>query len=156
MKFYKCNCNDSQHQAFLLRRLLFLRYGRSDPAKKPKPPALLSLATVAQILGISLNRVAWLDRTYFSDNEAVRRSIRPPTMNTMPGEGLATVVSEDNVTDSELQYLLDEETLRLWAPLTLPERCVRFHRRFPDRILRPKLLGKLMRQAGCKKKKIIV
>ena len=112
MKFFKCSCNDNQQQAFLLRRLLFLRYGCADPVKKPKPRALLSLSLVAQMLGLSINRVAWLDRAYFCDKETVRRSLRPPTMNTRPGDGHATLVSEDNVSEEELHFLLDEETLR--------------------------------------------
>ena len=93
---------------------------------------------------------------YFQKPKEERRSLRPPTMGTKPGEGLATLVSENNITDEELQYLLDPDLLREWAPLSLQERCVRFKRRFPDRLLRSWTLRKLMRQAGCKKKKVLV
>ena len=99
-----------------------------------------------------MNQVAHLDRTYFQTPKVVRQSLRPPTMGTPAGEGLASIVTEDNISDTELAYLIDDETLREWAPLSLPERSVRFHRHFPDRIIRPWTLSKIMRKAGIKKK----
>ena len=100
--------------------------------------------------------MGYLDRIYFQDPKVVRQSIRPPTMGTKPGDGLASLVNESNICDEELSYLLDEDTLREWAPLSLPERCVRFHRRFPDRIIKPWTLSLIMRKAGIKKKVVTI
>ena len=69
---------------------------------------------------------------------------------------MATIVREDNITFTELDYLIDSERLHQWAAFSIPERCVMFKRQFPDRILRPWTLRLIMKKAGIKKKKILV
>ena len=65
-------------------------------------------------------------------------------------------MTERNITDEELEFLLDSETLRDWAPFSLAMRCVMFHRRFPNRWMRRLQLSKIMRKAGMTKKKVTV
>ena len=77
-------------------------------------------------------------------------------MGTKRGEGLATIVTENNLTEEELVFLLDLDRQRDWAPLSLAERCVRFKRQFPDRLLRDRMLSMIMRKAGFKKKKVLI
>ena len=138
------------------KQVLYLRYGSDYVTSQPKPRVLLSLATIARLLKITVSQAAHLDRLNFEPQTTVRRSLRPPTMGTRPGEGYGTMVSEANVTHEELDYLFGDDQIREWAPLSLPERCVRFHRRFPDRLLKPWTLSLLMRKAGFKKKRVCV
>ena len=60
------------------------------------------------------------------------------------------------MTDGELEYLLSADTLRAWAPYSLAWRCTLFHRQFPDRWIDRFTLGQLYRNAGIKKKAIVV
>ena len=77
-------------------------------------------------------------------------------MGTPAGAGYATLVNEQNVTHAELEFLLSQDHMRELASLSLPERCVRFHRNFPDRLIRLWTLSMLLRKAGFKKKKVLV
>ena len=55
---------------------------------------------------------------------------------------------------AHIAFLTDSQCLRQWAGYSLPERCVLFHRRFPDRFIKPHQLRKLYMEHGIKKKKV--
>ena len=51
-----------------------------------------------------------------------------------------------------LAFLLSDATLEAWAPLTLAQRAVLFHRRFPEVTITARYLGQLYRQHRIKRK----
>ena len=53
-----------------------------------------------------------------------------------------------------VDYLLSEETLRLWAGMTLKQRCKLFHRRFVNKTIPVTSLRKLYIKHGVKRKKV--
>ena len=65
-------------------------------------------------------------------------------------------MTELNITDEELEFILSSETLSDWAPYSLAMRCVMFHRRFPNRWLKTWQLSLIMRKAGLLMKKVLV
>ena len=54
-----------------------------------------------------------------------------------------------------IDYIVSNETIIDWAGLSLNERVVRFHRRFPDKRITWYRLRKVYYQHGIKKKKIV-
>ena len=52
-------------------------------------------------------------------------------------------------------YLLSEQTLQEWAAKTLKERCVLFHRRFPEVSISRSYLHKIYQQNKVKRKAIV-
>ena len=64
-------------------------------------------------------------------------------------------VTEANITDEELRFIIGPKQLQKQAPYSLAHRCKLFHRQFPSRRIKVPLMRKLLRQAGIKKKAII-
>ena len=61
-----------------------------------------------------------------------------------------------NMTNEEFHYIISHENQRRWAALSLEKRCVLFHRKFNDRHITKRVIAKVMKQAGFKKKKVKV
>ena len=51
-------------------------------------------------------------------------------------------------TKEEIEYITSQYTLQMQAPLNLSERCKLFHRNFPNRVVKPKELSKIMKSCG--------
>ena len=65
-------------------------------------------------------------------------------------------MTECNITDNELLFLIDPESLRELAPCSLKERASKFSLRFPGRVIQPWTISSIMRKAGIRKKAIII
>ena len=53
-----------QEKSFILRKVLFLRYGTEEPAVEAKP--IVTLGIVAELLRIPYEKVKWMVRQYFT------------------------------------------------------------------------------------------
>ena len=62
----------------------------------------------------------------------------------------------DNITDEEITFITCQENQRLWAVLSISQRCVIFHRKFPSRRIKPGIMLKVMKRSGLRQKKIEV
>jgi hypothetical protein len=58
--------------------------------------------------------------------------------------------------DHHIQFLLSEDILELWAEKTLSERCVLFHRAFPEIKISSSCLSLLYKKNQIRKKVIVV
>ena len=65
-------------------------------------------------------------------------------------------VTMKNVTEDEVSFIINQTNLRKWAFLSVAKRCVVFHRHFGVRRIGPKVMLKIMKQAGLTKKKVHV
>ena len=146
---------DKQSTDALVKEALYLRYGSEAPCKVDRPPALLTEKTVARLMKLSVTRVHGLLVRYFRPLTVPKRfSVQPPKLNAAPMPGQR--VQQYTIRHNELEFLLDPDTHRDWAHFSLAQRCVMFHRRFPDRWLQPWDLSKIMREAGMRKKRVSV
>ena len=53
-----------QDKSFVLRKVLFLRYGTEEPALDAKP--IVSVSLVAELLRMPLEKVKWMVRQHFN------------------------------------------------------------------------------------------
>ena len=56
----------------LQRRMLHLKYGTDCPDKTTKPPSIVAMSAVAEILGEPLETLNWLHRKYFNKQQPTR------------------------------------------------------------------------------------
>ena len=61
-----------------------------------------------------------------------------------------------NITEEEVCFIINQTNLRRWAFLSVAKRCIVFHRQFGVRRIGPKVMLKIMKQAGLTKKKVHV
>ena len=79
---------------------------------------MLTLAFVAKLTKLPLNRVRYLDHLYFKgQKQAARQSLFVPKYRSKP-KGRA-VVTENNITPEEFEYVTSNENLQAWAHLPL-------------------------------------
>ena len=71
-----------------MKEALYLRYGSEAPDKEDKPPALMTVATVAKLMKLTPNKVNSLLVHYFRPLDLRKRlSLQPPKLNAarLPG-----------------------------------------------------------------------
>ena len=83
-----------------------------------------------------------------------RQSLFVPKYRSKP-KGRA-VVTELNITPEEFRFLTCDENIQAWAHLPLLARCIMFHRQYPDRWIRLETLRVILKNAGFKKKMVVV
>ena len=90
-----------------------------------------------------------LDISY---SEALELTIKVPSLMHIspPREGSR----RSKFTAHHIGYLLSEQTLQEWAARTLKERCVLFHRRFPEVSISKSSLQKIYKENKVKRKVI--
>ena len=122
--------------------MLRLKYGTDCPDKTVKPPSIIAMSAVAHILGEPLETLNWLHRKYFTKQPTRQQDTTQVTVN--------------NVTEDEMLFLCDSETLRRQASMSLQQRCIMFHRQFPMRRISHKVIRTIYRWFGVTKKKVEV
>ena len=77
MKYIK----NKHEKNFILRKVLFLRYGTEEPALDAKP--IVTLVIVAELLRLPYEKVKWMVRQHFTKKKLAvqRESIQPPKLN---------------------------------------------------------------------------
>jgi hypothetical protein len=63
-------------------------------------------------------------------------------------------VTMSNILDEEFKFITSQYNLNLWASLSIEERCVIFHRTFPNRRIKKGIMLKVMKLSGLRIKKI--
>ena len=144
---------NKQERSFILRKVLFLRYGTEEPAQDAKP--IISVGIVADLLHMPLEKVKWMVRHHFAKKKLLiqRESIQPPKLN--PSRlHRSERVTLATVNRKELTYLMKPDTIRAQAHLSLTLRAKLFHRQFPNRTIKPKHYSKILKFNGFKFKKV--
>ena len=142
-----------QEKSFVLRKVLFLRYGTEEPALDAKP--IVSVSLVAELLRMPLEKVKWMVRQHFNKKKELvqRESIQPPKLN--PSKlHRSERVTLATVTQRELNFILDPESMHTQAHLSLAERARLFHRQFPNRVIKPRHYSRILKFNGFKFKKV--
>ena len=89
-----------------------------------------------------LEVLKWMERKYF----------RPKKIE--PTE--TTKVTVKNITPDEILFLIHNTTLYNQAILSLQKRSTMFHRQFPNRRIKPRVISVIYKYFGIKKKKVKV
>lgn len=121
----------------MLRLVLLLRYGRAAPARGDTP--ILNLVTVARVTRLSPAIVTRMIKRYLSHGDRGDKGV------TRPWRKLAA---------HHIGFLTSSQTLQEWAPLSLKERSVLFHRRFPETVASASTIAKVYRLHRIKFKQI--
>ena len=106
MKYIK----NKQEKNFILRKVLFLRYGTEEPALDAKP--IVTLGIVAELLRLPYEKVKWMVRHHFAQKKlsVQRESIQPPKLN--PSKlHRSERVTLATVNQNELNYLLNPDNM---------------------------------------------
>ena len=107
---------------------------------------------------VSYDIILRMKRNFFGESkpkpQVTKRITRSQAKNISPYP--ASRVTTSNITDEEVEFLTNRNTIREWAPYSLIVRCGLFHRRFPDRRISARTLRKVMLEMGFKKKIIKV
>lgn len=121
----------------ILSLVLLLRYGTMSPSRGDSP--ILNLVTVARVTKLSPFVVTKMIRRYLSHGDTGDRG------DTRPFRKLHC---------HHVGFLTSSETLQQWAPLSLKERSVLFHRHYPETVVSPSTLASVYRQHKIKFKQI--
>ena len=124
-----------QHQAEIREAVLLLRFRSSRPTAKSAK--YVPYARIAQALGITYNEVQHI----------CRRAVRPDAP--LKPEQQVRKLDQEHVA-----FLTSMHTLEQWAGLTMKQRAVLFHRRFPDRRIAVTSLRRLYLRHGIRRKKV--
>ena len=90
-------------------------YGTNE--LNPKMKKLMTYSAIGKILNMDVSSVICALNTYAdSVNQLQVKRYHP----------------NSKLRDNHVQFLISQEILDLWADKTLAERCVLFHRKFPD------------------------
>ena len=116
-----------QQQAELKEAVLMLRFGHTKDQRKPK--AVHSYIDIAKALSLPYNIVQHLCR--FKPVTERKKKYKASVWK-LEGE--------------QLNFLFNEETLKLWSALTLKERVTLFHRKFPHKRVSVTGLRRLYKQ----------
>ena len=143
----------TQSKQLLLRRMLYLRYQTSAPDRTMRPPAILPLALISELLKVPVGTLTWMHRQYFETTTVLSTSSLPTLNVKASGPNQVTV---RNITDEEVGFVTSQESQRRWAILSIEKRCTLFHRQYPDRRIRKGVMLKVMKLAGLKRKKVEV
>ena len=99
----------------LLDLLLLLRFGSVKIGFNPKP--VLTYAAISKVVSLSASTVRLLILKAVSAKMSGRDVIDPP---------------KKKLRQKHIDYLVNPQTLRYWAHLSLKQRAVLFHRQFPE------------------------
>jgi len=124
-----------QHQTEIKEAVLLLRFRSSRPTAKSAKYA--AYARIAQALAITYNEVQHMCRS------AVR-----PDAPFKPEKQVRKLGQE------HVDFLTSMHTLEQWAGLTMQQRAVLFHRRFPDKRIAITTLRRLYLRHGIRRKKV--
>jgi hypothetical protein len=92
------NRRDKTMTDYLMRRVLYIRYGREDPT--PSTPPLVSYSFVASLLSICSSKASSLAYRYFRNLDVQGRfSLQPPKLNSKPS--IYSRVTIENLKDEE-------------------------------------------------------
>ena len=122
--------------------MLYLRFSTYEPNQAAKPKPLLPMTLVSDLLKVPLEVLKLMKRKYFSPK--------------VPEATDITKVTVKNITPDEILFLIHNTTLYNQAILSLQKRCIMFHRQFPNRRIKPRVISKIYKYFGIKKKKVKV
>ena len=126
----------SEEQKTMLRQtVLLLRF--RDTLPTPTSRKFFSYSTIAKIVSTPYNTVQHL----------CRHALQPTKK-----QSLFKRIHE--LSQEHRDFLLKPLTLKQWAGLTLQERTVLFHRRFPDKRISTTSLRRLYLRNGVRRKKV--
>ena len=132
----------------ILRKALFLAFGTDEVDNQKTPHQLLSWKMVSKFLKQPYAKVIKLKREFFNPKKQQPKKPpgKVPTLQVFEASPLkASQVTCANITEEEVAFITDRQTLREWAPLSLFVRCSMFHRRFPNRRISSQVLTKVMK-----------
>ena len=114
------------------------------------------MSLVSEMLKIPLDTLKWMEWKYFNPKAKACDSDESdfPLLNAEPTN--ATKVTVKNMTPDEILFLIHNTTLHNQAILSLQKRCIMFHRQFPNRRIKPRVISKIYKYFGIKKKKVKV
>ena len=55
---------------------------------------------------------------------------------------------------NHIDYIVNEETLKLWTGLSIKDRCIHFHRKYPEIKMSASMLSQIYKNHGIKKRAI--
>ena len=129
----RCQADDPS----MLSLLLLLRYGTMPPSRGDRP--ILNLVTVARVTKMSPKVVTKRIKCHLSHGDT--------------GDKVVTRAWR-KLLGHHVGFLTSSVTLQNWAPFSLKERSVLFHRQFPETVASPSTIAKLYRQHKIKYKQI--
>ena len=94
-----------------IKYAMFLRYGRDnvDPNKPPVP--LLSWMEVSRIMNIKYNSLMHLKRSFFNEYKPRPKKARILKSSNDVSPIVASRVTSDNITEEEIAYITDKNTV---------------------------------------------
>ena len=108
------------------------------------------------MLNVPLETLKWMERTYFNP-KAKTNDLDESDLPLLNAEATgSSKVTVKNITPDEILFLIHNTTLYNQAILSLPKRATMFHRRFPNRRIKPRVISKIYRYFGITKKKVKV
>jgi len=105
---------------------------------KPKRTAatFVKLATIAKILSLPFSQVK-----HVCSRDVIAKNRRPKKAK------VERVLEEQHIA-----FLTSQETLKAWTGYSLAQRCVLFHRRFPNKVMSAMSLCRLYKKHQIKRK----
>lgn len=113
----------------MLSLVLLLRYGKLSPVSGDRP--ILNLVTVARVTRLSPDMVTRMIKKYLSHGDTGDKMVTRHWRKLLP---------------HHIGFLTSSQTLQEWAPLSLKERSIMFHRRFPETVASPTTIAKVYRR----------
>ena len=121
----------------LIELVILMRFGPSQVRDTKRP--LISLAAIARALRLAHSTVCKLVRIGVTH---LRK--KTPIIQ----------LRKSKLTETHLRFLLESDTLKAWAHLSLKQRVVMFHRQFPELSISSSLLQRTYKKHGIKFKYI--
>ena len=125
------------HDRDLMGLVVLLRYGATAPRPGDKP--ILNKVTVARVTKLSPATVTRILERYWDTGD---KGDKQQT------QGWRKLLGH------HVAYLVHPATLQAWAPLSLAERSVLFHRQYPETTASPSTISRVYRRHGVKFKQI--
>ena len=113
--------------------VLLLRYRTETPLSNAR--RFCSYNRIAQITKLAYNQVQHICR------QAIKRKRKQKDLSRL-------------LEDKHIQFLTDAKTLELWSGKTLKERCILFHRKFPNKKIAVTSLRRLYLKNKLRRKKV--
>ena len=84
------------------------------------------------MLNVLPQQLFWLIKRYIKTKTKRTEKVEQfvPTYNSAPDPKAR--VSLANISEDEIEFITSSNTLRDWASFSLEQRCVYFHRKFPN------------------------
>ena len=129
----------------MISTILFLRFGDSLQTRQPRH--FTSYSAIARMLKVDVNTI----RNYCL--KAVQSCARDSSLKDS-GNKQDDAENEFFLQQNHINFLTKESTLKLWVTRSIKERCVLFHRQFPDKFIKPWRLRYIYKQNLIKQKAI--